>query len=88
MECSPKDAVLFSDKAEKLFQEGLDKIEEENFGGSTKENNYMIALYDTLTQAMCNQTGEDAVKLLISSHRIQGDVESYAMVITLILMQL
>ena len=44
------------------------------------ENNYLIALYDTLTQAMCNQTGEEAVKLLITSQRIQGDLETYTIV--------
>lgn len=47
---------------------------------SNEENDCLCALYEALTYTMKNQCGKDAVKLLITSKRIQGDLETYSMV--------
>jgi hypothetical protein len=52
----------------------------ENEPDSSDENNRLIALYQASTQALCCRSGKEAVDLLITSSRIQDDLQTYGQV--------
>lgn len=58
-----------------VFDETLESLANEP--DSTDENNRLIALYQASTQALCCKSGKDAVDLLVTSSRIQGDLSEY-----------
>ena len=77
---SPKDAVLYSPKFKANYENALEKVRNAGSESSTEANSALVALYEALTVTMRNESGSDAIKLLITSQRIQGDLETYAMV--------
>ena len=74
---SPKDAVLHVPAFRSIFDDALKVLENAGDSRSSSQNNKLVALYQALTQSMRCTSGEAAVLLLITSARIQEDLEHY-----------
>jgi len=76
---SPKDAI-FGGRGRTLYRQALEKLRRmyEEMGETPDETNLKIhALYITGTEALRVQNGDMAIDLLISSDRIQGDLDEF-----------
>ncbi|KAJ5072034.1 cell division cycle protein [Anaeramoeba ignava] len=77
---SPKDSALSSPKTKEIFIKSLQDLE--NFDNDEKDltdiNRRVHALYITSVDALKCKDGEDAVRLLVESFRIQDDLEEYS----------
>ena len=73
---SPKDAVIHHPSFRSSYQKSLDRF------GTLKDSEFtdnakLVALYEALTYTMACDSGNDAVRLLITSDRIQEDLRHY-----------
>eukprot|EP01112_Ceratiomyxa_fruticulosa_P001529 TRINITY_DN1171_c0_g2_i1.p2 TRINITY_DN1171_c0_g2~~TRINITY_DN1171_c0_g2_i1.p2 ORF type:complete len:345 (+),score=71.78 TRINITY_DN1171_c0_g2_i1:218-1252(+) len=73
---SPKDAALNSPKFMEIFKARLQQLKLEHPGADHK-NLALISLYQASTSSLSVNTGFEAIKLLLESDRIQGDIERY-----------